>query len=159
MERKFTAKPLRTQRKSLTSGIKRKNLQHYFATFVYGRVLATVYARAMATAGYRPHLGGSKVFGSSLSGLGLGEQREDVGSREYYFPVIKSLTILPTIVIPKIMPITIARKIARKRVNLKTRKKRGIKIAHNIIVRQPVAKSFASNIGQSFPFSLSEGVY
>ena len=30
-----------------------------------------------------------------------------------YFPVIKSLTILPTIVIPRIMPVTIARTMAR----------------------------------------------
>ena len=61
--------------------------------------------------------------------------------------MIKSLTILPKIVIPKIMPVTIARKIAKIRVNLKTRKKSGIKITHNITVRQPVAKSLASNIG------------
>jgi hypothetical protein len=52
---------------------------------------------------------------------------------------------------PKIMPVTIARKIARKRVNLKTRKKRGTKTAHSIIVRQPVAKSFASNIKVVLP--------
>jgi hypothetical protein len=55
------------------------------------------------------------------------------------------------------MPVTIARKTAKKRVNLKIRKKRGTKTAHSIIVRQPVAKSFASNIKESFPFSLSEG--
>jgi hypothetical protein len=65
--------------------------------------------------------------------------------------VIKSLTILPKIVIPRIVPVTIARKIARKRVNLKTRKKRGTKTAHNSIVRQPVAKSFASNIKVVLP--------
>jgi len=58
-----------------------------------------------------------------------------------------SLTILPKIVIPKIILITIARKIAKIRVNLKTRKKSGIKITQSIIVRQPVAKSFVSNIG------------
>jgi hypothetical protein len=44
------------------------------------------------------------------------------------------------------MPVTIARKMAKIRVNLKTRKKRGIKTTHSIIVRQPVAKSFASNM-------------
>jgi hypothetical protein len=60
--------------------------------------------------------------------------------------VIKSLTILPTTVIPKIMPVAIARKTARKRVNLKTRKKRGINSAQSSMVRQPVAKSFVSNI-------------
>jgi hypothetical protein len=60
---------------------------------------------------------------------------------------MKSLTILPKIVIPKIMPVIIARRIAKIRVSLKTRKKSGIKITHSIIVRQPVAKSFASNIG------------
>jgi hypothetical protein len=49
------------------------------------------------------------------------------------------------------MPVTIARKTARKRVNLKTRKKRGIKIAHRIIVRQPVARSFDSNIRVVLP--------
>ena len=58
-----------------------------------------------------------------------------------------SLTILPKIVIPKIILIIIARKIAKIRVNLKTRKKSGINITHSIIVRQPVAKSFVSNIG------------
>lgn len=63
-----------------------------------------------------------------------------------HFPVIKSLTILPKTVIPKIMPIIIARKMARTRVNLKTRKKSGNKTTHSIIVRQPVAKSFASNM-------------
>jgi hypothetical protein len=49
------------------------------------------------------------------------------------------------------MPVTIARKIARKRVNLKTRKKRGIKIAHSIIVRQPVARSFDSSMRVVLP--------
>jgi hypothetical protein len=68
-----------------------------------------------------------------------------------YFPVIKSLTILPTTVIPKIIPVTIARKTAKTRVSLKTRKNRGIKIAQSIIVRQPVAKSFASNITVVLP--------
>jgi hypothetical protein len=62
------------------------------------------------------------------------------------FPVIKSLTILPKTVIPRIMPRTIARRMARTRVNLKTRKKRGNKITQSMIVRQPVAKSFVSNI-------------
>jgi hypothetical protein len=69
--------------------------------------------------------------------------------------VIKSLTILPTTVIPKITPVASARKIAKKRVSLKTRKKRGINIAQSIIVRQPVAKSFASSIKvvlSVFPF-------
>jgi hypothetical protein len=50
------------------------------------------------------------------------------------------------------MPITIARKTARTRVNLKTRKKRGNKTTHSIIVKQPVAKSFVSNIGIVLPF-------
>jgi hypothetical protein len=45
------------------------------------------------------------------------------------------------------MAITIARKIANTRVNLKTKKKRGNKTTHSIIVRQPVAKSLISNIG------------
>jgi hypothetical protein len=67
--------------------------------------------------------------------------------------VIKSLTILPKRVIPRIMPITIARKIARTRVSLKTRKKRGNKTTHRIIVRQPVAKSLVSTIGVVLPFS------
>jgi hypothetical protein len=67
--------------------------------------------------------------------------------------VIKSLTILPKRVIPRIMPVTIARKMARTRVNLKTRKKRGTKTTHSIIVRQPVAKSLASIIGVVLPFS------
>jgi hypothetical protein len=61
--------------------------------------------------------------------------------------VKKNLTILPKRVIPRIMPITIAKKTAKKRVNLKTRKKRGTKTTHSIIVRQPVAKSLASIIG------------
>ncbi len=39
----------------------------------------------------------------------------------FHFPVIKSLTILPKIVIPKMSPIGIARKTAKIRVNLKTR--------------------------------------
>jgi len=63
-----------------------------------------------------------------------------------HFPVIKNLTILPTSVIPKIMPVKIARKMAIISVSLKTRKKRGIKTTHSINVRQPVAKSFVSNI-------------
>ncbi len=75
-----------------------------------------------------------------------------------HFPVKKSLTILPKTVIPKIMPVMIARKTARKRVNLKTRKKRGTKTAHNSIDRQPITKSFASSIKISFPASRSEGV-
>jgi hypothetical protein len=41
---------------------------------------------------------------------------------------------------------------------LKTRKKSGNKIMQSIIVRQPVAKSFVSIIGQSFLFSFSDGV-
>jgi hypothetical protein len=72
-----------------------------------------------------------------------------------HFPVMNILTILPKIVIPKIMPVTIARKIAKNRVNLKSRKKRGNKIMHNIIVKQPVAKSFVSNMRAApclFPF-------
>jgi hypothetical protein len=75
-----------------------------------------------------------------------------------HFPVIKSLTILPTTVIPKIMPVASARKIAKNRVSLKTRKKRGINIAHSIIVRQPVAKSFASSIKVVLSVFPSEGV-
>lgn len=73
--------------------------------------------------------------------------------------MIKNLTILPTTVIPRIMPVMIARKMAKIRVNLKTRKKRGIKITHTIIVRQPVAKSFASNIKVVLSFALSQGIY
>jgi hypothetical protein len=73
--------------------------------------------------------------------------------------VIKSLTILPKTVIPRIMPVTIARKTAKIRVNLKTRKKSGIKITQTIIVRQPVAKSFASNMGNSSCVSFSDGAY
>jgi hypothetical protein len=65
--------------------------------------------------------------------------------------VIKNLTILPKRVIPRIMPITIARKTARTRVNLKTRKKRGNKTTQSIIVRQPVAKSLVSNMGILLP--------
>jgi hypothetical protein len=48
--------------------------------------------------------------------------------------------------IPRIIPMSIARKIAKTRVSLKTRKKIGNKIMHSIIVRQPVAKSFVSSI-------------
>ncbi len=44
------------------------------------------------------------------------------------------------------MPKNIASKIARTSVNLKIRNKSGIKIMHSIIVRQPVVKSFASNV-------------
>jgi hypothetical protein len=44
------------------------------------------------------------------------------------------------------MPVTIARKIASIRVNLKTTRKRGINSAQSSIVRQPVAKSFVSSI-------------
>jgi hypothetical protein len=68
-----------------------------------------------------------------------------------YFPVRKNLTILPTRVIPRIMPLTIARKTARKRVSLKTRKKRGTKITQSSIVRQPVAKSFVSSMKVVLP--------
>jgi hypothetical protein len=85
--------------------------------------------------GYVPGSASSKVLKNILL--------EDFG----YFFVTKSLTILPKIVTPKIMPVTIARKTARIRVNLKTRKKSGINIMQSIIVRQPVAKSFVSNIG------------
>jgi hypothetical protein len=63
-----------------------------------------------------------------------------------YFPVIKSLTILPTTVTPKIMPVAIARQTAKKRVNLNTRKKMGINSEQSSMVRQPVAKSLVSNI-------------
>lgn len=63
--------------------------------------------------------------------------------------MIKSLTILPKKAIPKMMPVTMARKTARTRVNLNARKKRGIRTIQSTIVRQPVAKSFASNMGQS----------
>jgi hypothetical protein len=66
--------------------------------------------------------------------------------RDSYFPVTKNLTILPNTVIPRVMAVTMARKTARARVNLKTRKKRGINIAQRIMVRQPVAKSFDSSI-------------
>jgi hypothetical protein len=64
-----------------------------------------------------------------------------------------SLTILPKIVIPKIIPVIIARRIANNRVSLKTRKKRGNRTIHKIIVRQPVAKSFVSNI--RYPFVIA----
>jgi hypothetical protein len=57
-----------------------------------------------------------------------------------------SLTILPRSVIPRMIPISIAKKTARKRVNLKTRKNRGNKTTQSMIVRQPVAKSFASTM-------------
>jgi hypothetical protein len=53
-------------------------------------------------------------------------------------------------VIPKIIPVNIARRIAKKRVNLKTRKKSGNRTIHKIIVRHPVAKSFVSNIWHPF---------
>ena len=51
---------------------------------------------------------------------------------------------------PKTTPVTIARKTAKMRVNLKTRKKSGTKTTQRIIVRQPAAKSLASNIGHPF---------
>ena len=54
--------------------------------------------------------------------------------------------ILPRTVIPRTMLIGIANRIAKKRVNLKTRKKRGMRTTHTISVRHPVAKSFVSNI-------------
>jgi hypothetical protein len=76
-----------------------------------------------------------------------------------HFPVIKNRTILPKRVIPRTMPVTIARKMARTRVNLKTRKKRGTKTTHSSIVRQPVAKSFVSTIRVILPFPFSEKVY
>jgi hypothetical protein len=87
---------------------------------------------------------------------GFRSLRREVVLLSCQFFVNKSLTILPKIVIPKIMPVTIARKIARKRVNLKTRKKRGKRSAQTMIVRQPVAKSLVSNIQvllPVFPFS------
>lgn len=55
-------------------------------------------------------------------------------------------------VMPRIMPTTIAAKIAKNKVNLKTRKNRGNNATHRIIVKQPVAKSFASNILVPFKF-------
>jgi len=68
----------------------------------------------------------------------------------YYLPVIKYLTILPKMVIPRTMLIGIARRTANNKVNLKTRKKRGIRTTHTISVKHPVAKSFVSNIGHPF---------
>jgi hypothetical protein len=73
-----------------------------------------------------------------------------------HFPVKRSLTILPKSVIPRIMPIAIARMIANRSVNLKTRKKRGNKMTQRMIVKQPVAKSFVSIIG-SLPCGFSDG--
>jgi hypothetical protein len=49
-------------------------------------------------------------------------------------------------VIPKTMLIRIARRIAKNKVNLKTRKKSGMRTTHTISVKHPVAKSFVSNI-------------
>jgi hypothetical protein len=57
------------------------------------------------------------------------------------------------------MPVIIASSMVRIRVNLKIRKKSGIKIMHSIIVRQPVAKSFASNIEYLSAVSSSRIVY
>jgi hypothetical protein len=74
-----------------------------------------------------------------------------------HFPVMKSLTILPKTVIPRIMPVTIARRTAKTRVSLKTTKKSGTKITQSIIVRQPVAKSFVSNIRVVLPVFLLRG--
>jgi hypothetical protein len=65
--------------------------------------------------------------------------------------VIKNLTILPITVIPRIMPMTIARKTATIRVSLKTSKKRGNNIAQSSIVRQPVVKSFVSSMKVVLP--------
>jgi hypothetical protein len=48
------------------------------------------------------------------------------------------------------MLIGIARRIANNIVNLKTRKNSGMRITHTISVRQPVAKSFVSNMGHPF---------
>jgi hypothetical protein len=48
------------------------------------------------------------------------------------------------------MPIGSARRIATNKVNLKTRKKSGIRTTHKISVRHPVAKSFASIIWHPF---------
>jgi len=68
----------------------------------------------------------------------------------HYFPVIKYLTILPKMVIPKTILIGIARRIAKNKVNLKTRNKRGMRTTHTISVKHPVAKSFVSNIWHPF---------
>jgi hypothetical protein len=76
-----------------------------------------------------------------------------------HFPVMKSLTILPKTVIPRIMPMTIAKKTAKTRVNLKTTKKSGNNTMQSMIVRQPVVKSFDSSIGAVLPSSLSGVVY
>jgi hypothetical protein len=54
-------------------------------------------------------------------------------------------------VIPRITPVTIARRMAKKRVSLKTRKKSGTKIAQSRIVRQPVAKSLDSSMKAVLP--------
>jgi hypothetical protein len=67
----------------------------------------------------------------------------------------RSLTILPNTVIPKIRPIIIPRGIAIKSVNLKTTYMTGMRTAHAIMVRHPVAKSFASNIEYPFLFSFA----
>jgi hypothetical protein len=64
----------------------------------------------------------------------------------------KSLTILPKIVIPKIMPMIIPRGMAIKSVSLKTMYISGMRTAHTIMVRHPVAKSLASNIAYPFLF-------
>jgi hypothetical protein len=69
----------------------------------------------------------------------------------HYFPVIKYRTILPKMVIPMTILIGIARRIARNKVNLKTRNKRGMRTTHTINVKHPVAKSFVSNIWHPFP--------
>jgi hypothetical protein len=52
--------------------------------------------------------------------------------------------------IPKTILIGIARRIARNKVNLKTRNKRGMRTIHTINVKHPVAKSFVSNIWHPF---------
>jgi hypothetical protein len=53
-------------------------------------------------------------------------------------------------VIPKTILIGIARRIAKNKVNLKTRNKRGVRTTHTISVKHPVAKSFVSNIWHPF---------
>jgi hypothetical protein len=73
---------------------------------------------------------------------------------------MKSLTILPNTVIPRIMPVAIAKMTANIRVSLKTRRKSGTNKAQRSIVRQPVAKSFASSMKVVLPvFPLAEGGY
>jgi hypothetical protein len=73
--------------------------------------------------------------------------------------VKKNLTILPKIVIPRIMPRITAKNTAKTIVSLNTRKKRGKRITHRIIVKQPVAKSFASIINPYLLHSYFHGAY